>query len=383
MANSVDAVEGFRAPLRAKKAKRSETAGLSFPAGAAIAAAGVVAASLAVAAFVPFHGSKAGSNPDGLRLTVADLDASTVSGMQSDARTIRAEKSPRLYPYVANNVVSHADKPYQIPPREAVASVNVPVLPQKKEIFAMADTKNLLRAAPAQVAEAPKPQPDPIQVASIDAPDVAQDRFNLVMPQTPSFEAPLPMARPEGWPKAPTPPVAAKEPAPKQALAYASPEVDQEDSGLPPRAAAPKMQAGVAIYDISARTVYMPDGTRFEAHSGLGQFRDNPKFKTLKGKGPTPPNTYRLSMRESPFHGVPALRMTPQDESKMYGRGGILTHTYLRRRPGDSAGCIAFKDYYKFLKYYQRGQVHTIVVVESMGNDAPRKKSVLASLFGG
>jgi hypothetical protein len=90
-------------------------------------------------------------------------------------------------------------------------------------------------------------------------------------------------------------------------------------------------------------------------------------------------------MRESPFHGVPALRMTPQDRSRMFGRDGILTHTYLRRRPGDSAGCIAFKDYYSFLKYYKRGEVHTIVVVESLGNDAPTggKKSFMASLFGG
>src|SRR5208282_4855588 len=33
-----------------------------------------------------------------------------------------------------------------------------------------------------------------------------------------------------------------------------------------------------AVYDISARTVYLPDGTRLEAHSGLGDRLDNPRY---------------------------------------------------------------------------------------------------------
>jgi hypothetical protein len=32
-----------------------------------------------------------------------------------------------------------------------------------------------------------------------------------------------------------------------------------------------------AIYDISARTVYMPDGTKLEAHSGFGDLLDDPR----------------------------------------------------------------------------------------------------------
>ena len=37
-----------------------------------------------------------------------------------------------------------------------------------------------------------------------------------------------------------------------------------------------------AIYDITARTVYMPDGRRLEAHSGLGDRMDDPRYVNVK-----------------------------------------------------------------------------------------------------
>lgn len=394
MAYVTNIAGNFGTPVQPKRAKATKATGLSMSQGAAIVATSATALMIAVASVTTIHSSPTESSK--LRLTLSDPLPPTKA--QYEARNIRAEKAGRLYPYAADAVVSHVAKAYSVPPREAVASVDVPVLPKKAEVFAQADLRNMMRlasvptpaaapaedAAPATItASIPqKPLEEQQQVASLVPDNSAENRFSLVM-QDPDFEAPLPMARPEGWPKPPAPPATAKNDAPKQALAYASPNVDNEEMGLPRKAVAPQMQAGVAIYDISAHTVYMPDGTRFEAHSGLGQYRDNPKYKNVKTKGPTPPNTYRLSMRESPFHGVPALRMTPQYPDKMYGRNGILTHTYLRRRPGDSAGCVAFKDYYKFLKYYKRGEIHTMVVVESLGNDAPQKKSVFASLFGG
>src|SRR5262249_6256936 len=72
---------------------------------------------------------------------------------------------------------------------------------------------------------------------------------------------------------------------------------------------------GVAVYDISAQTVYMPDGTRLEAHSGIGEMADNPKYVHVKMRGPTPPHTYVLKMRETRFHGVEAIRMLPVNGS--------------------------------------------------------------------
>ena len=66
----------------------------------------------------------------------------------------------------------------------------------------------------------------------------------------------------------------------------------------------PSVGNGVAVYDIAARTVYMPDGSKLEAHSGLGSMVDQPRFVNKKNVGPTPPDTYNLSMRESRFHAA-------------------------------------------------------------------------------
>ncbi len=194
----------------------------------------------------------------------------------------------------------------------------------------------------------------------------AENPFEAVLNDE-TLEIPLPASRPRREKQA----ISTK-------LAYAAPDAGL-DEVLPEAKRGPKLSKGVAIYDITAQKVYLPDGKIMEAHSGLGSMRDNPRYIKVKARGPTPPNRYKLSMREKPFHGVPALRLTPTDWSKMHGRNGILAHTYLRRRPGDSAGCIAFKDYYKFLEYYKKGLVKEIIVVEKMS----KRPTSLASLFGG
>lgn len=125
---------------------------------------------------------------------------------------------------------------------------------------------------------------------------------------------------------------------------------------------------GVAVYDISAAKVYMPDGSVLEAHSGVGNMADNPRYAHVKMNGPTPPHTYNLKMRESRFHGVEAIRMLPVDGKNKYGRDGFLTHSYLLRgRAGQSHGCVAFKDYAKFLKAFKEGKIKQLVVVTGGG----------------
>jgi hypothetical protein len=59
-----------------------------------------------------------------------------------------------------------------------------------------------------------------------------------------------------------------------------------------------------AVYDISARAVYMPDGSKLEAHSGFGNLMDNPAYVSERMVGATPPNVYDLKPREQLFHGV-------------------------------------------------------------------------------
>lgn len=132
---------------------------------------------------------------------------------------------------------------------------------------------------------------------------------------------------------------------------------------LEPKPDAVAPTARTAIYDIAAQTVYMPNGEALEAHSGYGEYMDDPKHVRLRMRGVTPPNTYRLTMREALFHGVEAIRMTPENKAAMFGRTGILVHPYLLGPNGQSNGCVSIKDYGKFLAAFKRGEVDRMIVV--------------------
>jgi hypothetical protein len=126
----------------------------------------------------------------------------------------------------------------------------------------------------------------------------------------------------------------------------------------------PKYDQYTAVYDISARKVYLPDGTELEAHSGLGSRMDDPSNVHVKMHGSTPPHVYDLTMREALFHGTEAIRMTPVGGSgRIFGRAGLLAHNYLLGPRGDSNGCVSFKDYDTFLQAFKKGHVKRMVVV--------------------
>lgn len=127
-----------------------------------------------------------------------------------------------------------------------------------------------------------------------------------------------------------------------------------------------------AIYDITAQTVYMPNGRRLEAHSGYGELMDDVSQVHVKMQGPTPPNVYNLALREGRFHGDRAIRLNPIDETRMYGRAGILAHSYLLGPNGQSNGCISFPDYPEFLKAFLKGEVTRIAVVERLESQPTR-----------
>jgi hypothetical protein len=148
-------------------------------------------------------------------------------------------------------------------------------------------------------------------------------------------------------------------------LAYASADAgvqsDGRDTVETPSAPYDRM---TAVYDISAHMVYMPDGTKLEAHSGLGSMLDDPRHVRERMRGATPPHIYDLAMRESLFHGVPALRLKPVGgEGAIYGRSGLLAHTYMLGPNGDSNGCVSFRDYNAFLQAYKDQRVKRLVVV--------------------
>jgi hypothetical protein len=159
-----------------------------------------------------------------------------------------------------------------------------------------------------------------------------------------------------------------KEPASRSLLSYASADVSA--TGSLPKLQNPMLGGSApydretAVYDISARKVYLPDGTVLEAHSGLGAKKDDVRYAHVRMQGVTPPHIYDLKPREALFHGVPALRLTPiGGQDKIFNRDGLLAHTYMLGSGGDSNGCISFKDYYAFLDAYRKGGIRKIAVV--------------------
>lgn len=152
-------------------------------------------------------------------------------------------------------------------------------------------------------------------------------------------------------------------------LAYASADASVT-SAIAPKEQNPMLggsapyERDTAVYDITAKTVYLPDGTKLEAHSGLGSNLDDPRSSRVRMRGVTPPHIYNLKPREALFHGVPALRLTPiGGESAIYGRDGLLAHTFMLGPNGDSNGCVSFKDYYAFLDAYRNKGIRKLAVL--------------------
>ena len=116
------------------------------------------------------------------------------------------------------------------------------------------------------------------------------DRFGLAMRVLPSSRLPPDQEvqnRPADAPKATVSNVHVRLAQPRNEVPQPRKEVPQlEEDGR------------TAIYDITARTVYLPSGRRLEAHSGFGDLMDNPRHVHVRMQGATPPNVYNLTLRE-------------------------------------------------------------------------------------
>lgn len=247
----------------------------------------------------------------------------------------------------------------QIPPADAM-----PDIARASAAIEVAELPPLAAAvAPPAPVPLPAAKPEPEQANSTPLPrpyplkrEVARSRAE---------EAPAAVTKPAGPQIAMLPP-----PAPPQAEKRGTQERSHERSnGLP------DVDSRTAVYDISAQTVYLPNGEKLEAHSGLGEKMDDPRYVRVKNRGPTPPNVYNLKLREALFHGVQAVRLNPVDESAMFGRDGILAHTYMLGPNGQSNGCVSFRDYPRFLRAVVRGDVNRMVVVANLGDKPWRHAS--------
>jgi hypothetical protein len=241
---------------------------------------------------------------------------------------------------------------------------------QIAEVLARAELSTPVLIDPPLVIAKVEVTPLPPRRPNIPAPQVAQQ----VVPQT------TPQAAPQVTPQ---PPQQIAQKAPLQAapqvmppvpphLALAKPVapaiVEKREPKVALNPAPTELTSKTAVYDISARTVFLPNGKKLEAHSGLGDKIDDPRFASVRMRGVTPPNVYDLKLREALFHGVRAIRLTPTNEGAMFGRDGILAHTYMLGPSGQSNGCVSFRDYDKFLHAFLNGEVDRLVVVSSLGN---------------
>ena len=121
-------------------------------------------------------------------------------------------------------------------------------------------------------------------------------------------------------------------------LAYASADAGSVTGSIAPReqnpmlGGSPPYDRDTAVYDITAHTVYLPDGTKLEAHSGLGPSLDDPHSSRIRMRGVTPPHIYTLKPREALFHGVAALRLTPVggEECDLRPRRSAGAHLHAR-----------------------------------------------------
>src|SRR5882757_3457822 len=251
------------------------------------------------------------------------------------------------------------------PPNDA-KPVETPTLaeaPKKIEAPKLAEAPKSKEAAPAQVAlNVPAPKQADAKPAAktpgASVRDMAQRAKAAVMSiaanDKPSIVEKL-------W---------GKQPSHGSLLSFASADASVTGS-LPDTKAQNPMLGGsppydkqTAVYDISAKMVYLPDGTRLEAHSGLGSKLDDARYSHVRMQGVTPPHIYELTPREALFHGVPALRLSPiGGEQKIFGRTGLLAHTYMLGANGDSNGCVSFKDYYAFLNAYRNQGIKRLAVL--------------------
>jgi type VI secretion system (T6SS) effector TldE1-like protein len=57
----------------------------------------------------------------------------------------------------------------------------------------------------------------------------------------------------------------------------------------------------------------------------------------------------------------------------MFGRDGMLAHTYMLGPNGQSNGCVSFNDYEAFLSAFQNGEIDRLVVVEHLATEPGSK----------
>jgi len=237
--------------------------------------------------------------------------------------------------------------------------------PRDREAVAQKADKALVL----QLSAARTPDPDITGSLGGDAPRPV--KIVAVAPP-PKIEPPVSLAPPKAVPVAAIAPKRPSRPlTPHEKLygpvrlASLAPVNLKSDSGSALPGASYDLQT--AVYVIGDKKVYMPDGSTLEAHSGLGDFMDDVRYVNVRMRGATPPHVYDMKMRESLFHGVEAIRLTPVGgEEAIFNRAGLLAHPYMLGPNGQSNGCVSFKDYSAFLQAFKAGRISRLAVIAKL-----------------
>ena len=146
----------------------------------------------------------------------------------------------------------------------------------------------------------------------------------------PALQAPR--AVPMQVPAAPAP---APAPAPSPAPATLFTSITDFLKRLTPRFAYnnpdvhPTPDSHTAVYDIESHTVYMPNGERLEAHSGLGSQIDDPRYVSERGEGQSAAEPLRSDAARRTFPrraGDPP--QSGQRRQDVWPRGHPCTHLH-------------------------------------------------------
>jgi hypothetical protein len=300
---------------------------------------------------VDFRTATAGSDIRGDRSHLASRQSGTVTELAFKASDDRSEPPPARAAFAERFSFDQAS-----PPNSSL---------QRSYLFASFDDGHIGNISPPGAAISSVPVAPPVAASRVAAATVPVPRPAPKRPSESRFQL-----------------ASASDTSVSLAYAPSGPAMNSAIPGSPLKSLTPKdwdSPADVdsnrtAIYDITSRTVYLPNGRRLEAHSGLGGRMDDPRYVHAKRTGPTPPNVYQLKLRAQLFHGVRAIRLIPTDSSRMYGREGILAHSYLLGPNGESNGCVSLKDYAAFLDAFERGEINRLVVVERLA-DPPWPKT--------
>ena len=299
----------------------------------------------------------------------ADMFGSALAA-SNPAYAPEATREARLTPPAAASISAPASAPQRPPEQTAELTNSVPLPPSRPQAVAP-----IAPIAPIQVKTEIFRAPTVAGVATVPAAPAAHiephdARLSAAVPRAPrtphETRGNVQFAALASAPPAPPPAPTTTGSISKIFQKPAAPQLAYNNPDAPSGA-----DSHTAIYDIVAHTVYLPNGERLEAHSGLGRMLDDPRYVSEKGRGATPPNVYDLTLRGELFHGVQALRLNPVGDSRMFGRDGILAHTYMLGSSGQSFGCVSFRDYSEFLHAFLRGEVDRLVVVPHLQAPPP------------